>query len=325
MQLADGFKPRPFYRASDFDFHAYCRQGGSTGPGGLWLQLLMTRAAYPGTLSRIADIATALGCDQSGLIDGTGSGLVPAVAYYGLSSGLALCLAFAGTSEVSQWLSYLHSRDQAEYPSLGGKVFGALGDIGELVWPKVRDFLAGWNTDVFLILAGHSLGGAMVEIVRRKLWAERHQTKADAYTYACPRVGNREFADYSIGYLNRVVLEGDPVCDLPPPVFTRQLVSGALGRTTSVVPTQYRHGNCQRVQISTDHRPESDQTGPRYENHIPLSEINLALSLDGFSARHGTAAYERALSPWIERKMRETAWFSAAAAASDELFAATGY
>lgn len=328
LQVADQVRPQrqPYYTKNGLDFLRYVALGGSSGRAGLWLQLVLARSAYWQSDHATADLAAAVGADRFGTIDGTGSGLIPFVNFFGHSSGLAIVIAYAGTTEVSQWLSYGILFDQVVHSPLPGRVYDALGHIFDLTWPLVRGKINEFNSRADVIFVGHSLGGALADMSAHALLSERGYRPRGVFTYGAPRIGNKDYADAMANWLDRVVLDGDPITDIPPPIFRRGLMSGPIINLAGPpIPITYQHSNCCRTAIGADHKPVSDVAGPRYENVMSLSEINLAFSLDGLSTRHGSAAYDSALYPWLIGGMTETDWFAAVKAVSADRKVSTGY
>lgn len=103
---------------------------------------------------------------------------------------------FRGTDEIADWLDNLNAVP-TDGP-LGGVHKGfykALMDI----WPQMKTVIRSYRRtsdgqpDRPLWITGHSLGGALATLAVATL-VEADETFHGAYTFGCPRVGDRDFA-----------------------------------------------------------------------------------------------------------------------------------
>lgn len=87
-----------------------------------------------------------------------------------------------------------------------------MGEIDEAVTNALKQ-----NPNYNIVIAGHSLGGAVATLVATHF--RSNGCDVDEFTYGSPRVGNIIFAQYATsrnGTTYRVTHEGDPVPRLPP-------------------------------------------------------------------------------------------------------------
>jgi pimeloyl-ACP methyl ester carboxylesterase len=127
--------------------------------------------------------------------------------------GLALVV-FRGTQGLSDWLSNL---DLLPIKRPMGRVHGGFHEQFAAVQGSIEMLLpADGNTQI--MLAGHSLGGAIATIAAAE-WNKKYRVKA-VYTFGQPAVGNDVFADfmdnnYRSNYY-RFVNDADLVARVPP-------------------------------------------------------------------------------------------------------------
>lgn len=90
---------------------------------------------------------------------------------------------------------------------------GFAGEVDK-VEDEIAKFLKG-KEGRETIACGHSLGGAMTVV-----WCARNESVVSkAYTYGCPRVGNKTFVEKASFEHYRCVNNNDIVTAVPPPVF----------------------------------------------------------------------------------------------------------
>ena len=95
-----------------------------------------------------------------------------------------------------------------------GKVHQGFAEEVNKVEAEIAAFLEGKDQKE-VIACGHSLGGAMTVI-----WCARNESVVSkAYTYGCPRVGNKTFVQKATFEHYRCVNNNDIVTRVPPPVF----------------------------------------------------------------------------------------------------------
>jgi hypothetical protein len=140
-----------------------------------------------------------------------------------------LCLAFRGTLGLRDWGVDLLALLYGEPATHGGFALG---------WAGVRADVLRWigtypeATRPPLVLAGHSLGGALAALAAFDLASS--VTVAGVFTYGAPRAGSPEFAraykarpcgaERTLGDVTwRVTHEGDPVPISPPPLIYRHV------------------------------------------------------------------------------------------------------
>lgn len=130
----------------------------------------------------------------------------------------ALVFAFAGSNEMWDWRRHLLVRRERLKGFRGLVHRGWLAD-----WRKTQPTaLAAWHDATrhndTLILCGHSYGGALAQLAGVFFAMKVPADSIRVYTYGCPRVGNKAFAntiDGLIPHHYRYTIKRDPVPHLP--------------------------------------------------------------------------------------------------------------
>lgn len=76
-----------------------------------------------------------------------------------------------------------------------------------------------YTKGVRILVTGHSLGGALAQFAAADLGTWFKGSRVEVYTFAAPRVGDRDFGDYlhrHVKGLYQVINRGDPVPYVPP-------------------------------------------------------------------------------------------------------------
>jgi Lipase (class 3) len=124
-----------------------------------------------------------------------------------------------GTQNSTQQILNIVGSAQAAVPNVPGQVGEYWASAAFLVWdailPDLMTLVPGRRT-VFL---GHSLGGAIVDIVLSLFLQQFDGAPVSCFTYGAPRPGNQDFADAIVGVVTRVENDDDPICALPPPIW----------------------------------------------------------------------------------------------------------
>lgn len=126
-----------------------------------------------------------------------------------------------GTNDPPQLFYQLASSGQrlsAPYP---GKVMNAFADIGEEAWGRLQPLLPAADSGPRkYIITGHSLGGAVAQVLSFRLNVLRPGQIESVVVFGCPRVGDVLFAVAPLDWsMIRFVNEPDPVPWIPPPVY----------------------------------------------------------------------------------------------------------
>ncbi len=156
----------------------------------------------------------------------------------GNSKGMVLT--FRGSTEITDWVV------DAALPLIDGDVLGLPGRVHagfayalRSQWTQIEAAInrfGGYNKPLFI--SGHSLGGALATLAAYKLANEGYQVQG-LYTYAAPRSGDREYADWGAGLLEgrhfRFINDRDLVPRYPPraesiPWFEKMLSVGLASR-----------------------------------------------------------------------------------------------
>jgi triacylglycerol lipase len=130
----------------------------------------------------------------------------------------ATIVAFAGTDplKLNDWITDLDT-----FPASDGVHEGFNAAIGMIWREQICPVIINRpETERALVLAGHSLGGALAVVAASRMIADLNLFPLGIYTYGCPRVGTASFADgYNqvIGNVTYRLVNGlDIVPTLPP-------------------------------------------------------------------------------------------------------------
>lgn len=121
-----------------------------------------------------------------------------------------------GTRSWPQWIGNVLGSLQEPVPGFPGSVhvYFALNAIA--AYSAIRDQVASVASGRRIVGIGHSLGGAVVQLVSLRLATEFNRPLR-CVTFGSPRVGDPVYASsWQPGELIRVVHEGDPVPHVPP-------------------------------------------------------------------------------------------------------------
>lgn len=130
-------------------------------------------------------------------------------------TGSTALVCFRGTQGVEDWISNLHLAEQAtEFGMVHGGFLQGYLDINQQIERALSTSLAGKQ----IVLAGHSLGGALATIAASE-WRDKYDIRS-IYTFGQPAVGDRKFRrsmDIFTDRFFRVVNDDDIVTRIPPP------------------------------------------------------------------------------------------------------------
>jgi triacylglycerol lipase len=146
------------------------------------------------------------------------------------SSNTDIYLIFRGTMTTREVLRDL-SINLSRYPYAGlGKVHDGFVQVYDKFRPPILDFLSRAGSGKRLFVAGHSLGAALATLAAADICLSTAFTSPIVYTYASPRVGDREFAEgynrLCRGRSFRIANTCDLVVSMPFPVPFLSFVGG---------------------------------------------------------------------------------------------------
>lgn len=133
---------------------------------------------------------------------------------------------FRGTANLKNWLTNIHSLPKAWIG--GGYVHGGFADAHAKVWAQLSLPMKNLiSAERPLFITGHSLGAALATLTLSQILHDHGaSTKACAYTFGSPRVGNTDFAhSMNSANLYRIVNNDDIVTRLPLPFSTSRRLS----------------------------------------------------------------------------------------------------
>lgn len=108
----------------------------------------------------------------------------------------AIILSFRGSIELVDWFQDLDiTLKDGDAVGQPGKVHRGIARVLEGSWGEIESTLAEFAADGQIIwITGHSLGGALANLAASRL-VTRGYSVGPLYTFATPRVGNREYAE----------------------------------------------------------------------------------------------------------------------------------
>lgn len=129
----------------------------------------------------------------------------------------ATWVVFRGTHSEEEWKQDLMI-EQVSSTSFQGLLHKGFLNIYSQIKQQILDILKQKNADNYLYICGHSLGGALSQLLLLDSQNLNFVSK-QAFLFGCPRLGNPVFAA-SLTDLNifRFTNDADLVCQLPPPV-----------------------------------------------------------------------------------------------------------
>lgn len=143
------------------------------------------------------------------------------------ADGSAL-VAFRGTQpdEIRDHATNLQAH-QVDWPEAGGRVHAGFARSARALWPAVREWAEGEAAGrSALILAGHSLGGALATLIATLL------PPTLLVTLGSPRVGNTEFVASLVGVEIVRLVDGCDLVTQLPPAFSLYAHAGAASYIT---------------------------------------------------------------------------------------------
>lgn len=155
-------------------------------------------------------------------------------------------VAIAGTTEFSQWMTYVTQAGMSNDGIIGGSTFGPFTLWASIILNRV---VARLDIALPVFVTGHSLGGALGimlgDYLRRRGFHVRR-----VVTFGCPKVGDENFClGISVPVIN-IRRPEDPVPQLPPRVSLTPWDRPGLG---DQVPPLTRPGG--DIPLSSGHTP----------------------------------------------------------------------
>lgn len=188
--------------------------------------------AYGPGVSSDTSIAGLLGIGVPTRYQGV-SELVPS--WMVMSNAAGTVVAFAGTTNTGQWLSYLSQFGASPCAIVGGQTFTPFETWATEIAGRLAMQIP---VDGPLAFCGHSLGGAIAHLVAAKL-AIQGFAKPVVYTCGCPRVGSEAFVNAYRPSGQNVVRSSDLVPYLPPSLLSSRRFAGIAGLP---LPEMFRPG-----------------------------------------------------------------------------------
>jgi pimeloyl-ACP methyl ester carboxylesterase len=145
-------------------------------------------------------------------------------------------VAFRGTTELAQWLSYITQAGASPCSVVGGQTFGPFEAWSNEIAGRLRGQLP---VDTRLAFCGHSLGGAMALLTAAKIAGMGFQRPV-VYTSGCPLVGDADFVEAYLPTAHNTIRVIDPVVSCPPSALANPLFC-PFGRP--LLPRFFRPGH----------------------------------------------------------------------------------
>lgn len=202
----------------------------------VWALGLLTQAAYLDDAGTLQVIALPMGFEQAGLIHTPGT-YIPNIAWC-YAPGTLLVLV-PGTKCLTQFAAQVEFSGQTP-----GGIFG-LGNVHSFfLWAAqgivdaVSVHLATLPTDTKVVFAGHSLGGAVAQLLADYTAIRTAYAVVRCVTFNSPRVGNPRWARKIRTYRSHLYYAGhDMVVEVPTPLW----VSGPQHTPTLLPITVWEH------------------------------------------------------------------------------------
>lgn len=126
----------------------------------------------------------------------------------------------SGTENALQLLSEVLVSEQQEFPEWTGQVLTYFGVSAQLLLADIRQTVTDRKAGRMLVCVGHSLGGALAQLVGRRLSNETGM-KLRCFVFGTPRVGDSVYTQlWHTGELVQLQNVGDPVPGVPPTTWT---------------------------------------------------------------------------------------------------------
>lgn len=193
-----------------------------------------------------------------------------------LQRGDVVIIAVEGTVGGVQLAHEFLASHQGPVASVPGLVSGSFAMAAEGILPAVRRELDRIGPGVRVVLTGHSLGGAVAQVLAHQVAAIPGVSVDGVVTFGAPRVGNADFAAGARWPVVRLVNAGDLVTHLPPrlnPTISSVLLA-PVPRMLLDVPAiaSYEHAG-QHVHVfpgGAVYPPEGGLAVPRNVVALPL-------------------------------------------------------
>ncbi|KXN68901.1 alpha/beta-hydrolase, partial [Conidiobolus coronatus NRRL 28638] len=138
-----------------------------------------------------------------------------------------IVIAYRGTKDIFNWLYniiVLYYPARLPYPYLGAQIHFGFYTMANALYEQSKTAVQNainQHPNYQLVFVGHSLGGAIAEIVAFKLAQDNviNWINTSVYTYGQPRTGDLQFAQYVNSKpwtFTRATSYGDIVLNLPP-------------------------------------------------------------------------------------------------------------
>lgn len=187
-----------------------------------------------------------------------------------------------GTETWQQFVGDILGSVQASQPPIPGQVALYWGQLGQRVWGEIGAQVAAALPGRRLVLMGHSLGGAVAQVVAA-LAARQLGTDVRVFVLGCPRVGNPAFASsFGPSQVWRVATTDDPVAEVPPPLWGG--LSLPLPWPGPLTPVIYQHAG-------NGYSLADDGTLSVQGGGLPLGSVASLLVYGDASTRHSIDTY----------------------------------
>lgn len=189
--------------------------------------------AFPSTAGDDQTIANVLSIGRPTRYTGT-SELVPSWMVANFPD--ATVIAFAGTTEAGQWLSYATELGVVACADVGGMAYRPFETWANEIADRLASQVPATGPMAFV---GHSLGGVMAHLVAAKI-AVRQTRLVSVYTSGCPLLGDDEFTRLARPVAHNVIVASDVIPMLPPAAFSSRLFLPGAQR---LLPPMFRPGH----------------------------------------------------------------------------------
>lgn len=198
------------------EFSPQWDHAGPSPTDAFWMMWFARRAVLFGEPAVPAELSP-LGFDDYQEIEAAAAG----VQAYVVSDGERVLVVFAGSQEITDWLTnFSFAQIDGSPHDLAGRVHTGFATALSAAWEPLLDaVLARADADTPVWVTGHSLGGALATVAALRL-SHEGLNLAPVYAFGQPRVGNLEFAMAAQAELSgrfyRFANERDVVPRIPP-------------------------------------------------------------------------------------------------------------
>jgi Lipase (class 3) len=151
--------------------------------------------------------------------------LVPSVAFSVTDD--YLFIAVQGTNGWAQWAGNVLGSAQTIYPGfIAGQVSTYFGAVALFIYTVYLTSFTSYFGSKKVVLIGHSLGGAVCDILAAAILLHFPGTELVVFTLGAPRAGDATFAGSISARVHRCENTDDPIPSLPPPVWLPSSFTG---------------------------------------------------------------------------------------------------